>query len=102
MTEATITCPPELLPSPDGYELSEVLFVGADKYHRRILVERGYGFTGLIDEFPGCIAIGETLDEVLTNLEEVREAWLESATEKGQTIPPPRSDDEERLAQQVT
>ena len=45
-----------------------------------------------IQELNGCMTHGATLDEALTNLEEVRCLWLQVALEEGVSIPPPNSE----------
>lgn len=64
-------------------------------YRRSLIpdVEVG-GFTALIDEFPGCIAEGETPEEAYSILEEVAHAWIESALSLGQRIPDPQAENE--------
>lgn len=50
------------------------------------------GFVAKIAELSGCIAQGDTAEEALTSLEEVKSLWLESAQEHGDEIPSPSSD----------
>lgn len=62
--------------------------------YRRVLIpdaEAG-GYTAFIEEFPGCIAEGDTGEEALRNLESVAESWLEAALELGQSIPDPQTE----------
>lgn len=47
------------------------------------------GFTAGIEEFPGCLAEGETASEALENLNKVALAWLEVEIEAGHPIPTP-------------
>jgi len=47
------------------------------------------GYTAGIEEFPGCVAEGETPQEALENLERNALAWLEVELEAGRPIPPP-------------
>lgn len=61
--------------------------------YRRVLIpdpEVG-GYTAMIEEFPGCIAEGDSGEEALRNLESVAESWLEAALELGQSIPEPHT-----------
>ncbi|MCA1732304.1 MAG: type II toxin-antitoxin system HicB family antitoxin [Acidobacteria bacterium] len=63
--------------------------------YRRVLVpdpEVG-GYTALIDEFPGCIAEGDTADDALENLDRAAAAWIEAAEELGQQIPEPAAEE---------
>lgn len=36
------------------------------------------GYTVIIPDLPGCITQGETLEECIVNIEEVRELWIET------------------------
>jgi predicted RNase H-like HicB family nuclease len=40
-------------------------------------------------DLKGCVAVGETPEEALANLEEARRLWLETAYEHGDEIPLP-------------
>ena len=46
-------------------------------------------YTGRILELPGCIAQGNTAEEVYVNLQRARKSWVEAALDLGQTIPEP-------------
>src|SRR3954468_3212602 len=48
----------------------------------------------MIQEFPGCIAQGETPGEAYELLERTAESWLEGAIENGMAIPEPSADEE--------
>ena len=50
------------------------------------------GFVAEIEDLPGCISEGETLEETYANIEEARQLWLESAYEDGLDIPLPRDE----------
>lgn len=41
------------------------------------------GYTALISDLPGCITQGETLEEVIANIEEARELWIETVYFRG-------------------
>ena len=60
-------------------------------YHRVIVPDDGE-FTGQIIEFPGCIAIGKSVAECATSLEEVALEWLDASLEQGHVIPDPIED----------
>jgi antitoxin HicB len=47
-------------------------------------------FVAEIEDIPGCLAQGETLEEVYQEIEIVRKLWLETAYEDKQTILIPR------------
>ena len=48
------------------------------------------GFVAEIEELPGCITQGETLEEVFEAIEDARHGWLQVGYEDGQDIPLPR------------
>lgn len=50
------------------------------------------GFVAKISDLPGCIAQGDSAEEALAALDEVRGLWIESALEHGDVIPAPASD----------
>lgn len=52
------------------------------------------GFVAEIEDLPGCITEGETLDEVFKRIEDVRKAWIEVQYEEGEEIPTPRTEEE--------
>ena len=56
--------------------------------YRRVLVpDEEAGFTAFIQEFPGCIAEGDTPAEAYANLERAAESWLEGVIERGFVVP---------------
>ncbi len=44
-------------------------------------------------DLKGCVAVGETREEALANLEEARRLWLETAHEHGDEIPSPSEEE---------
>ena len=48
-------------------------------------------YTAYIQEFPGCIAQADTVEDAYSQLENVAYCWIDSALSLGQTIPPPFS-----------
>lgn len=50
------------------------------------------GYVAEIEDLPGCLAQGETLDEVYELIEIARRMWLESAYEDGLDISLPRTE----------
>lgn len=54
--------------------------------------EGGYGVE--IEDLPGCISQGETVEEAVRNIEEACRLWLEVAYEDGLDIPLPREERE--------
>ncbi|TAF07457.1 MAG: type II toxin-antitoxin system HicB family antitoxin [Nostocales cyanobacterium] len=51
------------------------------------------GYIAQIKDLPGCLTQGETLEETMTNINEARELWIETAYEAGDNIPLPSTDD---------
>jgi len=51
------------------------------------------GYVAQIKDLPGCLTQGETLEETMTNINEARELWIETAYEVGDNIPLPSTDD---------
>ena len=45
------------------------------------------GYVAEIPSLKGCLAQGENLTETLEELETVASLWLETATQKGETLP---------------
>jgi len=52
------------------------------------------GFVAEIEELPGCMTQGETLEEVFEAIEDARHGWIQVAYENGQDIPLPRGMEE--------
>lgn len=48
------------------------------------------GFVAEIEELPGCMTQGETLDEVFKAIEDARQVWIKTTYNEGQDIPLPR------------
>lgn len=58
-------------------------------YARIVVPEPDGTYRGEVLEFPGCIATGDTPAETLESLEDVADAWLQSALAHNQPIPEP-------------
>ena len=57
-----------------------------------VVVEKGSSSYGAhVPDLPGCVAVGETKDEVLTLIREAIEFHLEGMKQDGEPIPPPSS-----------
>jgi antitoxin HicB len=52
------------------------------------------GYVAEIEDLPGCLTEGETLEEVTQKIDDARKAWIQTAYEDGIDIPLPRSDEE--------
>lgn len=46
-----------------------------------------------IEELPGCITEGDTKEEVLSMIDDAKQAWIETALENNVSIPEPANDD---------
>jgi predicted RNase H-like HicB family nuclease len=57
-----------------------------------VIVESGDGnFSAYAPDLPGCIAVGDTVEETLQRMREALEFHLEGLREEGMPIPPPTS-----------
>ena len=60
-----------------------------------VVIEKGQTSYGAhVPDLPGCIAVGDTEEEVLTLIREAIEFHLEGLKQEGQPIPVPRSTSE--------
>ena len=60
-----------------------------------VIVEKGPSSYGAhVPDLPGCVAVGETKDEVLALIRETIEFHLEGMKQDGEPIPPPSSTSE--------
>ena len=60
-----------------------------------VVVEEGAtSFGAYVPDLPGCVAAGETRDEVLRLIREAIEFHIEGLKQDGQPIPPPSSTSE--------
>ncbi len=48
-------------------------------------------FGVVVPDLPGCFSAGDTLEQALAHAEEAIAAWVETALDQGQAIPPPSS-----------
>jgi predicted RNase H-like HicB family nuclease len=57
-----------------------------------VVVEKGEsGFGAYIPDLPGCIAVGDSEEEVLSLIREAIELHLEDLREQGEAVPSPSS-----------
>ena len=55
-----------------------------------VVIEEGKtSYGAYVPDLPGCVAIGETREEVLELIKEALELHLEDLREKGESIPKP-------------
>ncbi|MEY2984041.1 MAG: hypothetical protein RLZZ568_658 [Cyanobacteriota bacterium] len=47
------------------------------------------GYTVVIQDLPGCISTGETLQDAMENILEAKQCWLEAAIQFNDPIPLP-------------
>jgi predicted RNase H-like HicB family nuclease len=60
-----------------------------------VVIERGEKSWGAhVPDLPGCIAVGETREEVLRLIREVMDFHIEGLREDGHPAPPPSSESE--------
>ncbi len=53
-----------------------------------VIYEKGESSWGaFVPDLPGCICVGDTLEEVKTNIVEAIELYVEVLAEKGESIP---------------
>ena len=55
-----------------------------------VVIEKGVtSYGAYVPDLPGCVAVGETLDEITTLIREAIEFHLEGLRDAGQPIPEP-------------
>lgn len=47
------------------------------------------GYAARYPDLPGCITIGQTMNDALANAEDAKRAWIAAALEDGMVIPEP-------------
>lgn len=63
------------------------------QYPVTLYPDREGGYVAQIKDLPGCLTQGETLEETMTNINEARELWIETAYESGDDIPLPSTEE---------
>jgi antitoxin HicB len=58
-------------------------------YSMTFYPESDGGYTVTIKDLPGCISQGDTLDEAFQNIQDAKQAWIETAFEYEDEIPLP-------------
>lgn len=57
-----------------------------------VIVEGTEGnYSAYVPDLPGCVTVGDTIDETLANMREAIAFHLDGLRESGQPIPPPAS-----------
>lgn len=64
--------------------------------------EDGGGWLAEIPELKGCMSDGETPEEALKNIEEAKMVWISTALKRGQTIPLPEIEDNDKYSGKFT
>jgi predicted RNase H-like HicB family nuclease len=60
-----------------------------------VIIEKGdRSYGAYVPDLPGCVAVGETRDEVLKLIKESIAFHIEGLKEGGESIPPPHSEAE--------
>jgi antitoxin HicB len=59
---------------------------------RPIPEDEGSGFLACVVDLPGCMSDGDTYEEAIANVRDAFDAWISSATEAGNEIPAPGSE----------
>ena len=59
---------------------------------RRLSEEEGGGWVGQIPLLPGCMSDGETVEELLANVNDAKKCWLETCLKTGRPIPEPQEE----------
>ena len=52
------------------------------------------GYAVRYPDLPGCLSVGDTIDEALTNAKDAKAAWIEAALKEGIKIAEPTSSDD--------
>ncbi len=77
---------------PAGTLNSMLKQAGLNPMQYMVVVEQGpTSFGAYVPDLPGCVAAGESRDEVVTLIREAIEMHLEALQEQGQSPPAPRS-----------
>jgi predicted RNase H-like HicB family nuclease len=67
----------------------------SQKLRYMVVIEKGEtSYGAYVPDLPGCVAVGETREEVLELVKEAVEIHLEGLREIGESIPEPRSSGE--------
>ena len=62
------------------------------KYPITLIPDETGGYAVEIEDLPGCISLGDTIEEAIQMIEDARRLWLESAYEDGLDIPLPENE----------
>ena len=73
-------------------DLSYYLNLNYDIKIRQLVEDEGGGWFAEIPLLPGCMSDGETVEDLLINIEDAKECWFETCLESGRSIPEPQED----------
>ncbi len=73
-------------------DLSYYLNLNYDIKIRRLTEEEGGGWFAEIPLLSGCMSDGETVEQLLVNIEDAKKCWFESCLESGRPIPEPQEE----------
>lgn len=62
------------------------------RYPITLVQETEGGYTAMIPDLPGCVSVGETVEEAMAMVEDARRGWLEVAYAHGDEIPLPSTE----------
>lgn len=48
------------------------------------------GFVAMFPDLPGCMTVGDTIEEVVENIIDAKKAWIEAELEEGRMISEPK------------
>jgi predicted RNase H-like HicB family nuclease len=61
-------------------------------YQFLVVIEKGkQNYGAYSPDLPGCVAVGDTIEEVKRNMQEAIAMHLQGMIEDGEPIPPPRT-----------
>lgn len=75
-------------------EIKDYLNLPYNKVIQKIDDESGSYYYGKILELDGCQSTGDTLDELISSLDEAMEGYIECKLEAGFTVPLPQTNDD--------
>jgi len=56
-----------------------------------IIEDAGPNFSAYVPDLPGCVSVGETVEEVTTNIHDAIELYIAALVEFGEEVPLPSS-----------
>ena len=56
-----------------------------------IIEDAGPNFSAYVPDLPGCVSVGETVEEVTTNFHDAIELYIAALVEFGEEVPPQSS-----------